>query len=86
MDILFALCSSLVSIDLSNFNTEKVLKMNRIFYNCGNLSYIDISNFTITTEYNELFEGIAKNGEIKIKKGIRDKLNISDLLWTITEI
>ena len=31
---MFSSCSSLVTLDLSNFNTEKVTNMNKMFYGC----------------------------------------------------
>ena len=42
---MFSQCSSLRSLDLSSFNTSKVIGMNLMFYNCTNLESIDLSSF-----------------------------------------
>ena len=42
---MFCGCSSLINIDLSNFNTNNVTDMDAIFANCSSLTYIDLSNF-----------------------------------------
>ncbi|MBQ3175016.1 MAG: BspA family leucine-rich repeat surface protein [Bacteroidales bacterium] len=42
---MFSECSSLTSLDLSNFNTEKVTDMSWMFYNCSRLTSLDLSNF-----------------------------------------
>ena len=39
-------CSSLTSIDLSNFTTTNIINYEGLFYNCKKLSYINISSFT----------------------------------------
>ena len=41
-------CSSLTSLDLSNFDTSKVREMRAMFYNCDNLEYINLKNFEET--------------------------------------
>ncbi len=38
-------CSSLTSIDLSHFNTEKVTDMSYMFYGCSSLTNLDLSHF-----------------------------------------
>ena len=35
---MFAKCSSLTNIDLSKFNTNKVIDMKGMFYGCGKLN------------------------------------------------
>ena len=42
---MFIGCKSLISLNLSNFNTEKVTNMNMLFYGCCSLRLIDLSNF-----------------------------------------
>ena len=57
--------------------------MTEVFLNCNNLKYIDISNFSNNTvNFNNLFEGVAPNGTIKINKEIENRLNISNS-WNI---
>jgi len=38
-------CSSLTSLNLSNFKTENVKDMNGMFYGCKSLTSLDLSNF-----------------------------------------
>ena len=38
-------CSSLININLSNFNTQKVLDMSWMFYECLSLISINLYNF-----------------------------------------
>ena len=42
---MFENCSSLISIDLSNFNIQNVNNMEKMFYGCSSLTSIDLSNF-----------------------------------------
>ena len=43
---MFSGCSSLISIDFSNFMMKNVINYKGIFYDCEKLEYIDISTFT----------------------------------------
>ncbi|MBR4441092.1 MAG: BspA family leucine-rich repeat surface protein [Bacteroidales bacterium] len=38
-------CSSLISLDVSNFNTNNVMNMNSMFSNCSGPPFLDVSNF-----------------------------------------
>ena len=52
---MFRNCSSLISIDLSSFNTSNVTNMNCMFNNCDLLKSIDLSSFNtsnVTKMYN----------------------------------
>ena len=42
---LFNKCSNLISIDLSNFNSEEIKNMKSMFSDCSSLEYLDLSNF-----------------------------------------
>ena len=55
---MFLHCINLISIDLSNFNTENVLDMSYLFYNCISITSIDVSNFNTKNVYNmsEMFD------------------------------
>ena len=45
-------CNSLISLDLSNLNTQNVTNMSYIFHGCDTLSNIDLFNFiTQNVEY-----------------------------------
>ena len=48
MSEMFHTCWSLTSLDLSNFNTEKVTYMNYMFYNCTNMTNLNLSHFDMS--------------------------------------
>ena len=54
---MFFNCSSLTSLDLSNFNTSKVTDMRMIFESCSSLTSLDLSNFNTSnvTRLNQMF-------------------------------
>jgi len=54
---MFCFCSSLVNIDLSNFNTYNVTNMYNMFGFCSSLTKINLSNFNIQNvkEMNGMF-------------------------------
>ena len=45
MEYMFSSCSSLVSLDLSNFNTSSVTIMHKMFNGCSKLISLDLANF-----------------------------------------
>ena len=45
MSSMFYNCSSLTSLDLSNFDTSNVTNMSSMFSNCSSLTSLDLSNF-----------------------------------------
>ena len=45
MSYMFYYCSSLTSLNLSNFNTNNVTNMSYMFYNCSSLTFLNLSNF-----------------------------------------
>ena len=49
---MFEGCSSLTSIDFSNFTTVKTTTMQQMFNGCSSLTSLDISGFTTTNVYN----------------------------------
>ena len=71
MKAMFNDCNELKSLDLSNFNTIKVIKMNKMFENCFELEYLDLSNFNISNvdDMSFMFSKCYKLNEIK---GIND--------------
>ena len=50
-------CSSLTSLDLSNFKTSKVTDMSQMFYNCSGLTSLNLSNFNTSkvTDMSQMF-------------------------------
>lgn len=47
---MFERCSSLTSLDVSNFNTSNVTAMSSMFYDCSSLTGLDVSNFSVVNE------------------------------------
>ena len=45
MDRMFYGCSSLIELNLSNFNVSNVITMGGMFYGCSSLKDLDLSNF-----------------------------------------
>ena len=58
---MFSDCSTLSSLDLSNFNTAIVTNMSYMFFNCANLSSLDLSNFNtaIVSDMSLMFGGCS---------------------------
>ena len=45
MSFMFYSCSSLTSLDVTNFNTEKVMNMGSMFSSCSSLTSLDVTHF-----------------------------------------
>ena len=58
---MFRDCSSLTSINLSNFNTNNVSNMSYMFNGCASLTSINLSNFNTNnvTNMNYMFRGCS---------------------------
>jgi len=70
---MFGYCDSLTSIDLSNFDTQKLLYAEDVFSGSYNLRYIDISSFySELDDYSYLLENISSYGTLKINEYIYD--------------
>ena len=72
---MFSYCSSLISLNLSNFKTNNVKDMSYMFYNCSKLTSLNLSNFNTNNvkEIFSIFNGLNKNcvlicEDLKIKK------------------
>ena len=61
MNIMFAGCSSLTSLDVSGFNTAKVKNIGFMFYKCSSLKSLDVSGFNTenVTDMSGMFEGCS---------------------------
>jgi surface protein len=66
---MFSGCSSLVSLDLSNFDTSKVTEIGYMFGSCYNLTTINLSNadFSNVIEKEGMFDGVPINSTITVK-------------------
>ena len=69
MSYMFYNCSSLTSLNLSNFYTYNVQNMSYMFYNCCSLTSLNLSNFNAYNADNmsRMFSGI-KNCKIETTK------------------
>ena len=65
---MFCGCSSLESLDLSNFNTEKVINMVDMFSGCSALTSLDVSSFNTKNveDMSGLFYGLASLATLDI--------------------
>lgn len=56
---MFSSCENLHTVDLSNFDTSKVVDMSSMFYHCKVLSSLNLSNFDTSnvTNMTSMFEG-----------------------------
>ena len=52
MNGMFSSCTSLTSLDLSNFNTSNVTNMTNMFSNCSSLTSLDLSNWNTSNVTN----------------------------------
>ena len=77
---MFNNCSSLKELNLSNFNTNKVTLMIRMFYGCSSLKELNISNFN-TNKVNNIdgmFFGCSEKLMDKIKIQNENFKNLSN--------
>ena len=60
---MFSNCSSLTSLDLSNFNTNNVETMSDMFSNCSSLTSLNLSNFNTNNvkDMSYMLNGINKS-------------------------
>lgn len=65
---MFYNCSGLTSVDLSNFDTSKVVDMSYIFYDCAALTTIKgVIDMKSCTNCSYMFEGCHKLTGVKFK-------------------
>ena len=62
-------CSQLKELNLTNFNTNKVINMSYMFYKCTSLKELNINNFNTNnvTDMNCMFYGCLDELKFKIK-------------------
>ena len=63
MSGMFNGCSSLTSLNLSNFNTNNVRDMSCMFYKCSSLTSLNLSNFNTNNveDMDDIFDNLNKN-------------------------
>ena len=64
--------SSLISLDLSNFDASQIINMNSMFDRCSNLKFLDLSNFNASqVKYMYyIFDGCSNLENINLKNSI----------------
>ncbi len=86
---MFEHCNSLITLNLSNFNTKNVHSMQVMFYNCcylyecSSLTSLHLSSFVITsdTNINKIFAGCNNLEYINILNFIGEALNKSESIF-----
>ena len=67
---MFSDCTSLKSLNLSNFDTSKVVDMKRMFNDCASLKSLDISSFDTSkvTAFDGMFSRCKNLEDLKISR------------------
>ena len=83
MTFMFYHCSSLKTLDLSNFNTSTVLDIYKMFSDCTALEYLDLSNFdTYKIErMNSLFSGCSSLKSLDLSGFDTSKVTTMDSMF-----
>ena len=78
MDDMFSGCSSLTTLDVSNFNTENVTNMGNMFNGCNKLTVIDVSGFDTSkvTTMAYMFFNCSHLEELDVSNFITDNVNM----------
>ena len=85
MKYMFSNCTSLTSIDVSNFDTSNVTDMRSMFHNCTSLTSLDVSNFNTSkvTNMEYMFAGGSSSYKMNFTeiKGLDkfDTSNVTDM-------
>ena len=84
MTAMFSGCSSLTSLDLSNFYTNKKPHMDSMFKNCINLEYINLKKLRFPDMYDcpsndNMFENVKKNIVINLIYRTCIEIELKDL-------
>ena len=76
---MFSGCSSLTSLNLSNFDTSLVTNIRSMFYGCSNLTSLDLSNFNTSNviRMHNMFDGCRNLEYINIKNFNENNLDKS---------
>ena len=86
MTKVFSYCSSLTSIDLSNFNSEnnRFGVITGLFFYCTKLKYVDISNYySYYSQSFPIFENFPAHGKIIMNLKMLNKITKIPDNWEI---
>ena len=85
---MFYECSSLNELNISGFNTKKVINMSKMFYRCSSLKKLDLSNFNTNNAKNMsyMFDRCNSLKELDISNfNINDSVNLNHFFgWDLT--
>jgi surface protein len=86
---MFKGCSSLTSLNISNFKTSMNTCVNGLFQGCTNLGYINMINFndngltSSSTYYSNIFEDVPDNVVICINKDNPNNIKVVNQIHNI---
>ena len=92
MQDIFNNCSSLTSLDVSNFNTSQVTRMDNMFKNCSKLISLDVSNFNTSkvANMNNMFTNCSSLISLDLSsfnmENVTDTENMFTNCFNITDI
>ena len=72
---MFKGCTSLTSLDLSNFETYNVDNMEGMFSGCTSLKNLDISRFSGEGKTDQFLYNVPMSGRVKVNKRFVDTIN-----------
>ena len=81
MTNMFSNCSSLTSLDLSNFNTSNVTSMKYMFQYCSSLTSLDLSNFNTSNVTNMSFMFSNCSSLTSLDLSNWDTSNVTDMQY-----
>ena len=88
MGYMFSGCSSLISLNISNFNTSQVNYMGYMFYGCSSLISLNISNFDTSkvNDMDDMFYGCLSLEYINLNNFEVSKLkSFSNMFYKVPE-
>ena len=86
---MFSSCKEISKIDLSNFDSSKVVNMSQMFYQCNNLESINLNNFDTSsaTNISKMFFGCIKLTSINVSNFKTSKVvNMAGLFGYLEKI
>ncbi len=85
MHCMFQSCSSLTSLDVSNFDTSNVTDMSSMFYKCSNLSSLNLGNFNTSnvTDMSSMFSKCSSLTSLNL--GNFNTSNVTDMSSMFSE-
>ncbi len=77
IDSMFLCCSSLISVNLSNFNSNNVTNMSCMFYGCSSLTSLNLSNFNSNNVIymNDMFNGCSSLTSVNLSNFNTNNVN-----------